>query len=385
MGIGDLSEGIRIEGVSFVSVEVTARTTWTFAEFLDVDGYETLVEITSGDSTGAAVATLIEAVTTLSARELPSEAEVLPSLSLTEADVAGKRSMETAVSALRTAVAQLQATRSGQSLTKLLGGEDVESVPLYANINRHLLTRERSPKAFADAAELAVQRGFDIIKCAPFDEASPPSSEEDIVEMAGPGIERVAAIRDAVGPDVGLLVDCHSRFEIHTAPLVAAEVAKFNIGWFEEPISPNDDPSGLSSVAAKVSMAVAGGESGYSARFFEDLMRRNAVSIIMPDVKYCGGVAEACKAGRSAARSGAGISLHSPSGPISLLASAHVTAAVENAMPLEHAVYEADWRADLIEPRERIEEGRLWFAGGTGLGVTLNDDVVSRYGRRFGY
>ncbi len=183
-----MSEGIRIEGVSFATVEVTARTTWTFAEFRDVDGLETLVEIISGDSTRAAVATLIEAVSTLSAHELSSEAEVLPSLSLTEADVAKKRPLETAVSALRNAVAQLQAARSGQSLTKFLGGEDVESIPLYANINRYLLTRERSPRAFADAAELAVERGFNIIKCAPFDEASPPSTPEGIAEMAGPGL-----------------------------------------------------------------------------------------------------------------------------------------------------------------------------------------------------
>ena len=378
-----MSETVRIESVSFAVVEVTARTTWTFAGFRDVGGLETLVEITSGDNTKAVVATLFEAVTTLSTRELSSEADVLPSLGLTAVDVTGKQALEMAVSALRTATAQLQATRSGQSLTRFLGGEDVESILLYANVNRHLLTRDRSPRAFADAAKLAVQRGFEIVKCAPFDEASPPSSVEAIFETAGPGIERVAAIREAVGPGVRLLVDCHSRFEVHTAPLVAAELVKLDIGWFEEPVSPTEDTSALSSIAEKVSMPVAGGESGYGRTFFDGLIKRNAVSIIMPDVKYCGGVVEACRAGISATRSGAGVSFHSPSGPISLLASAHVTAAVEGAMPLEHAVYEADWRADLIQPRERIERGRLWFAGGPGLGAVLNDDVVNRHGRRF--
>jgi len=60
-----------------------------------------------------------------------------------------------------------------------------------------------------------------------------------------------------------------------------------------------------------------------------------------------------------------------------------VTATIEGAMPLEHAVYEADWRAELIEPHERIEQGRLWFSGGPGLGAVLNDDVVNRHGQRF--
>ena len=100
----------------------------------------------------------------------------------------------------------------------------------------------------------------------------------------------------------------------------------------------------------------------------------------MPDVKYCGGVAEAVRAGRSAIARGGGFSLHSPSGPISLLASGHVTAAVAGALPLEHAVHEVDWRADLVEPAERIEDGRLLLPSSVGLGATLNPELVRRYG-----
>ena len=79
----------------------------------------------------------------------------------------------------------------------------------------------------------------------------------------------------------------------------------------------------------------------------------------MPDLKHFGGVSEAVSAGREAVAAGAGFSLHCPSGPISLLASGHVTAAVEGAMPLEHAVYEVDWRSELLDPPERVEGGRL--------------------------
>ena len=86
----------------------------------------------------------------------------------------------------------------------------------------------------------------------------------------------------------------------------------------------------------------------------------------MPDVKHCGGVGEAVRSGRSAIGKGHGFSIHSPAGPISLLGSGHATAAVSGAMRLEHAVYEADWRADLVLPTERVEDGRLWFPGGVG-------------------
>ena len=105
------------------------------------------------------------------------------------------------------------------------------------------------------------------------------------------------------------------------------------------------------------------------------------MKIIMPDVKYCGGAAVAARAGRAAIDAGGGVSLHSPSGPVSLLASGHVTASVAGAMPLEHAVHEADWRADLLSPPERVENGRLHLPPGAGLGAGLDWDELRRRGR----
>jgi galactonate dehydratase len=178
-----------------------------------------------------------------------------------------------------------------------------------------------------------------------------------------------------------VLVDCHSRFEANAAPLVAEELARLDVGWLEEPMEPTTDAAGLVEVAGKVGMPVAGGESGYGESFFEDLVRRRAVRIVMPDIKHCGGVAEACRAGRAATAAGGQVSLHCPSGPVSLLASAHVTAAIPGALPLEHAVEEAPWRAELLDPPECIEGGRLWLLAGIGVGAKLSAEVVSRYGR----
>jgi galactonate dehydratase len=374
---------VRLNRIEFASVRVAERTEWTFAEVYDASGLLATTEITSGENTVEAVRLLPEFLNKLKSHSIGAEADVPGLLELAEADLRGSRPLATAISALRTAVIDLQAQQAGVSMTEVLGGESQQNVTLYANINRHLLTRERTPEAFARAAELAVKRGFTTVKCAPFDEVRPPSSPDRILEVARTGIERIAAIREAVGPDIRVLVDCHSRFETHTAHIVAVELAKHNIGWFEEPVSPTENSEGLAEVASKVTMPVAGGESGYGEGFFADLIERRAISVIMPDIKYCGGAGVACRAGRAAIKAGAQASLHSPSGPISLLSSAHATAAMNGAMPLEHAVYEADWRAALVTPNERIEGGKLWFPGGAGLGARLNDDVVMRYGRRW--
>ena len=270
------------------------------------------------------------------------------------------------------------------SLTEALGGEPRDSIPLYANINRGLFATQRTPADFAAAAERAVREGFRAVKCAPFDEVSPRSGTDEAVRLARPGMRRAAAVRGAIGPDVRLLIDCHSRFDIESAVIVADELAALGIDWFEEPVQPTEDPEGMAEIAARVPMPVAGGEDGYGEDMFADLIEREAARVIMPDVKHCGGAAVAARSGIAAIEAGGGVSLHSPSGPVSLLASGHVTAAMPGAMPLEHAVYEADCRADLLSPRERVEGGRLWLPGGPGLGAGLSWQMAQKSGRVWG-
>ena len=372
---------VKFDRVRFAEVRVSDATTWTFAEVRNADGLSAVAEITCGGNTADAVRLTAEFVQRLSGKEIADEAAVEGMLGLAPPDMQANMALAAAVSGLRSIVSDLRAQRSGVTLTEELGGEPQESVLLYANINRHLLTRDRSPASFGRAAELAVSNGFGIVKCAPFDGVAPSGTRSEILDVARMGIERVAAVRAAVGDDITVLVDCHSRFEPHTAPLVAAQLALSNIGWFEEPVEPTKDADGLAAIAQEVSMTVAGGESGYGREFFKTIVERGALNVIMPDVKYCGGVAEARAAGIAAMAEGGDVSLHSPSGPVSLIAGGHATAAMPGALHLEHAVYEADWRAELVLPHERVEQGRLWLPDGIGLGAALNEDVVRRYGR----
>jgi galactonate dehydratase len=370
---------IRLERVEFASVAVSDRTEWTFAEVSDSGGRTAVTEITCGNETPGVIAAIVEFLAVLRGREISEESHLTEMLGLTVDRIRADRPLATAISAIRTAIVDIQSQHSNMSITEALGGPAQESVELYANINRSLGPSRRSPADFAEAAERAVADGFATVKCAPFDDVVPPAGVDEVRRLARPGLERVAAVRAAIGRDVRVLVDCHSRFDALSAPWVAQELAKSDIGWFEEPVQPTRDADALSEIAEQVSMPVAGGETGYGTDFFAELVKRSAVEVIMPDIKYCGGVAEALSAGRAAQAAGGRASLHSPSGPISQLASAHVTAAMPGAMALEHAVGEAAWRAELLVPPERIENGRLWFPGGPGLGATLNPDMVTRH------
>ena len=309
-----------LDKVVFSSVTVTDRTEWTFAEIVDSQGEGALVELTRGIHTPKVVTLLADSIDALRGQPIDDESVLSAALSVTFAGLQADPDMATAVSALRTAVVELQAKERGLSVAEFLGGPSGESVELYANINGGLFASGRTASEFAAAAERAVGEGFATVKCAPFDEVQPSISATEIAAAARPGIERVAAMRRAVGAGVRVLVDCHSRFTASSALRVAEQLRKLNVGWFEEPLQPMRDARDLASIAGAVPMPIAGGESGYGEEFFAGLIEGGAVSIIMPDVKYCGGVAEAFKAGTAALRAGQSVSLHSPSGPVSSLA-----------------------------------------------------------------
>lgn len=372
---------MRIHLQRCAAVTATPHTTWVFAVLGDGEGTATTVEVTFSDRSEQVVDALAGMVEALRGTDVADEAQIEALVGLTRHRLRADAVLAAAVSGLRSAVAQLEAARSGMRLHRFLGAEANAAVELYANINRGLRATDRTPDSFERAAARATREGFGTFKCAPFDEVSPAMAPDRMLRQAELGLERVRAVRRAIGPEARLLVDCHSRFSAQVAPAVARELATLDVGWFEEPVQPTSAADDLAAIARDVPMPVAGGESGYGVEFFDGLLDQRAVAVVMPDVKYCGGVAEAARAGRSAIGRGGGVSLHSPSGPISLLASGHATAAVDGALPLEHAVHEVDWRADLIEPAERIEGGRLLLPSAAGLGAALNTEVVRRHGR----
>ena len=341
-----------------------------------------MVEVKSPNAGSGFDRLLTELFGSLKGKEIAGESDVGDLLELSIERLRADFDLATAVSAFRSAVVELQCQPFGLSMTEALGGAPQESIALYANINDSTY-RRHDPDEFTRAAERAVEDGFDTIKCAPFDYMPLGPTSENTVEASRSGLEKVAAIRRAVGPDVQVLVDCHSRFDEHTAPLIAERLAGAGIGWFEEPLQPKEDPDGLARVTKQVAMPVAGGEGCYGEAFFSDLVKRGAVNVVMPDVKHCGGVAEACRAGVAATAAGGQTSLHGPASPVSQLAGAHVTAAIPGALPLEYAANEAPWRTDLLTEPEHIHGGRLWFPGGAGMGASINLELVASRGRRW--
>lgn len=376
-----MSNQVKLTSVEFIDITVNYHTRWTMAKFLDSEGISSLVELTisNAEKTLATCKIISEALHHLKNRCVVNEADIPKLLNVPLNVLQSDLIKATAISCLRSAIFQNQSTQKGLTLTEALGGKLTESIQLYANINRSM-SDNRSPEAFASMASWAVDNGFEIIKCAPFDEVTASKSSKEIVEMAALGVKRVSTIRDTVGDNIRILVDCHSRFDETSAIIISKELSEVGVEWFEEPINPKSCTEVQKRIASSSPIPISGGELLYGRNSFNKLVSNESLMTIMPDVKHCGGIKEAVTIGRSAIKAGRNYSLHSPSGPVSLLASAHATAAVGGHSALEHAVKEVDWRYLLLTPLEKIQQGRLWLPKSAGLGADLNSEIVSKYG-----
>jgi galactonate dehydratase len=289
----------------------------------------------------------------------------------------GGRVAHTALSAIEQALWDILGQQLGVPIHALLGGALRDRIRLYANINRHVT--DRSPEAFAHAARQAVHEGFTAIKIAPFDELRRPDHVRTGSHAAWHrGVERVEAVRAAIGDQIELAVDCHGRMEASEAIQVARALAHLDLLWYEEPV-PHRFPDELARVTRSVPMPTASAESVFALEGFSAFLTRPVVDVIMPDVKHAGGLLETSQICSAARVRPLLVAPHNPSGPVATVASGHVVSTLDNFLILEYAWGEVPWRADLLTPPEPIREGHLLLADAPGLGHRLDPDVVAEH------
>ena len=307
-------------------VNASAATRWMFIRLQRADGRIGCGEATlNGKEAAVRDAAQRFSIGALSASVDNPEAfaaDVVP-VDLAEAAV---------VSAIDQALWDLHAIDAGARLVDVLGGAQRETIPIYANINRR--TRVRTPEAFAQSARDAMAAGFDALKIAPFDEVDPRRcAAGDGSTAMRVGLDRIAAVRAVAGPDRRLMVDCHWRFDEATARSVVDAAAALGVYWIECPL-----PESLDNIPALVRLRkqanargirLAGMEQAIRFDAFRPFCEAGAYDVMMPDVKYVGGLMEMLRCGPALTRHGVAISLHNPSGPICHAASLHAAAALD--------------------------------------------------------
>jgi len=254
----------------------------------------------------------------------------------------------------------------------LLGGKYRDRIRTYAN---GWYRGERTPENFAKCACEAVALGYTALKFDPFGNAYRVISryEEDL------SMDIVSAVRSAVGPNIELLIEGHSRFTVATAITLGYRLQPFHIGWFEEPV-PHHRIASVVEVSRNVPVPVATGESFHSICQFAELLKFDTVHILQPEPMSLGGIQPLVDVAVMAEAHNCMISPHCAQGPIGSYISMHLAAACPNCYLKEHFDdFEVDWVKDLIIGETKHEQGHLVISDRPGLGITLNHDVIKRH------
>ncbi len=278
------------------------------------------------------------------------------------------------LSAVATALLDIEGKRLGVPCWQLLGGAVHERVPVYANA---WYTVEREPTAIAERAADVLGMGYRALKIDPFG----PGSYELSRDEERRSLAILGAVRDAVGPDVELFVEGHGRFSTGQATRLVDGLAAVGAGWFEEPTS-WDDAAGWLEVrrAAAGRVPVAGGEH-FSTRYgFRDCLAGRWVDIVQPDVGYCGGPVELTHIAAMADAFGITVALHDSSGPVSTAASLHVAVTIPNLKMVElFDDFSAPFVRDAVPGHPVARDGYLALPTAPGLGVDLDLDVIAEH------
>lgn len=262
----------------------------------------------------------------------------------------------------------------GEPVHALLGGT-VNGDELQTYANGWYTEAGGDPEGFAEAAKQVIDDGYDAMKFDPFGTAWQRMSKKDLNRS----VEIVRAVREAVGPDVDLLIEGHGRFTAGQAVDVARKLAEFEPTWFEEPCPP-DSINSLAEVAEKSPIPIATGERHISKHDFFELVTRTDVDVIQPDLMNTGGITEGKKIAAIAEADHVSFAPHNPQGPVASAIYAHLCATVPNFMIQEtFQTYDVEWVEDLLVDPITVEGGTIEVPDGPGFGIELDMDVVAEH------
>jgi galactonate dehydratase len=254
---------------------------------------------------------------------------------------------------------------------QLLGGKCQDRIRIYVN---GWFAGARTAQEFAAKARETVKHGVTAMKWDPFGKASLDISPQELRQA----ISCVAAVREAVGDTVDLLIEGHGRFNIPTASRIARELEPYKPLFFEEPVPP-DNLDALAEVRRQSPVAIAAGERLYTQHAFHELIEKRAVDYMQPDISHAGGLFSLKKMAAMAEAAHVAFAPHNPSGPVANAATLQLAACTPNFTILEIMISDVIWRSEICDEALQMENGCLLIPDKPGLGIEIDEAACARY------
>lgn len=361
-------------------VEHAGGSVWTFVRVYTDEGIVGTGECNSGGpgSSGFATKAAIMALKPLLIGEDPFNVNMLYEKLRRSGRYGGTSNAPIifALTGIENALYDISGKALGVPVYKLLGGRFRDKIRLYADCHAG---ETYDAQAYADKALSIVDMGFGAVK---FDVDGTEVGYRDKFNWTVGAKEMthvigvIERLRESLGYEIDLAIDCHGQFDLPSAITLAKAVEPLRLMWLEEPV-PAENVSALAQVKATSSTVICSGENQYTKFEFLELFAAKAVDVIMPDLAKAGGMAEAKRIADMADAHYIPIAPHNVSSPLGMMASAHVCASVPNFLVLEFHGLPIPWWNDLCDgDKPFIENGFMPVSERPGIGVELNDKVA---------
>jgi galactonate dehydratase len=285
-----------------------------------------------------------------------------------------------AIGAIDIALWDIKGKAYGRPVHELLGGPTRERVRLYTHLSGS------TPAELAEHAKARVAEGFTAVRLYPFGDFGQFDFEEgcglenmSFTAMQHNAVERVGAVRGAVGPDVDVMIDVVNRLTPAEAIAVGRSLEEFNLYFFEDPIEP-ENMDQWEYVASNVPMPLAMGERLYTIYQFQDLLNHRGAAFVRPDLSLAGGITNIKKIATIAEANYVGVVPHNPLSAVLTAACVQLDAATHNIPVQEYPLDDATGvKADLVDEPLTRDGGYLLVPDRPGIGIDLNEEAFANY------
>ncbi|HZN10311.1 MAG TPA: galactonate dehydratase, partial [Blastocatellia bacterium] len=285
-----------------------------------------------------------------------------------------------AISGIEQALWDIRGRVLGVPVYQLLGGAVRERVRMYTHLGggemKAVYESQQSadPQLVADRAREVVARGYTAVKVL----ITPPT--ESLSSLAAlRGAERaMAALREAVGDGVEVMIDCHGRHAPGNALEFCRALAPYRPYFIEEPVPP-ENVDAMAEVRRASPVPIATGERLVTRHQFRELFEKQACHVIQPDLCHCGGLWEAKKIAAMAEAYYLGVAPHNPLGPVANAAALHFALSTPNFLIQEDMLTDVPWRWEVVRHDLRTEGGFWLPCDAPGLGVEVDEEAARRY------
>jgi galactonate dehydratase len=282
-----------------------------------------------------------------------------------------------AISGIEQALWDIKGKALGVPVYELLGGRVRDRVRVYNHLGGGVMEtmyESETPEEFVERALVVKEMGYTALKFM----AVPRTEPVEGVRSVRYAERLVRAVREAVGPDVDLMVDLHAR----TWPAMAIQYCHafepYGLLFFEEPC-PTEDIEATAQVTRHSRIPIATGERLVTRWQFREIFEKRACHVIQPDLSHCGGLWEARKIAAAAEAHSIAVAPHNPNGPIATAAAVHFALATPNWLIQETISNDVPWRDEVVQGAVKPVSGYVEVRAAPGLGIEVDEREAAKH------